>query len=918
MFVRAYRHAAFAGVAAIALMPALAVAQEGPAADSPNQKANDEIVVTGTLIRGAAPAGAQSITIDPKVIEATGATSTDQLLATVPQNSIAFGNLQTVNSGGIQLTVNRINLRNLPQGIGGSSPTLVLLDGHRMVGEGVKQSYPDPDVIPPDLIERVEVVTDGGSATYGSDAVGGVVNFITKRNFNGFKVGVRQGFADSYSSTDVNFTAGKTWDTGSVYVAYNFARHSSLFGGDRDYVRGIDYATGLPSGLPCSPGNVTLTGVSNSPVYAVNGGNALALSNANKCDLPREKDIYPKETRHSVMAGFRQELGSNIEFEVKGFYSKRDDTARGGPIQGSAQSYGVGVPANPGFPPLLPPSPAIPVTPTYISTGGGSTAQQTVSFDFAPVGGYETVNTKLWAYGITPSLTWNFGHDWRMKAFYNYGQSQTTANDPQANTTLIQPYVNSGAINPYDIAASDPTAISQVLDYTDYGIGKDELSNARITFDGPLFKLPGGDLRVAVGGEYIHEKFAGNFVTDVTYLQAANAPLNRASRSVKSVFGELNIPLVGPENNLPLVYSFTVTAAERYDHYSDFGGNWAPNLGATWKPVSWVAVRARWNRSFQAPSLVQLAQAASPVVGVNPSFIVQFDPALVNPAVAYQGGPIVSVQGTVAPLQPQKARDYNIGIDVSPPIVRGLNLHFTYFNIDYSGSIGTPPYGFGPFFGISTFTPLYIMTPTADQLQTFLANAGASPANIATALATINGLGGNPYIVADVRSRNLGLARVRGFDFGFDYSHEVSFGSVDASFNGSYTNYTSTAADGVTFLPNQADIDQARFGSVARVGANVGDNFRAQVTWSHKSGFTLSAPTAIGQVKVGSFDLFDLFMKYDVHRDGLPPISLTLGVNNIFDKSPPLYTGQSPQFGNGYANGSTIGRLFQPGASINF
>ena len=123
-----------------------------------------------------------------------------------------------------------------------------------MVGAGVNQSYPDPDVIPPALIERVDVLTDGGSAIYGADAVGGVINFITKKNFDGLDVGVREGLgARSYRSTDVNVTAGKTWDSGSLYIGYNYSKHDPIYGSERGYVRNINYATGLPAAQSVQP-----------------------------------------------------------------------------------------------------------------------------------------------------------------------------------------------------------------------------------------------------------------------------------------------------------------------------------------------------------------------------------------------------------------------------------------------------------------------------------------------------------------------------------------------------------------------------------------------------------------------------------------------------------------------------------------
>ena len=350
--------------------------------------------------------------------------------------------------------------------------------------------------------------------------------------------------------------------------------------------------------------------------YAVIGGNSLQLSNANLCDTSKTEAFYPRETRHSVMAGFRQDLTDSIEFEVKGYYSQRKNKSNFAPLQGNAASVlGAAVPANPGFPPFVPATPAQPANPNYISIGGGSTATQAVAFDFSRWAGLETNDTNLRAWGITPSLTWKIGSDWQMKAFFNYGESKTTANNPDANDTLLASFITSGAINPYNVARSSPAALAQVLDWTNYGVGKSRLTNAKVTFDGPLIDLPGGELRVAVGGEYIGEKFSGNVATGTN--QAARAStLNTASRNVKAGFAEASIPPAGLDMNWP-IHSIDLSASVRYDKYSDFGANWAPNFGLSVKPVEWLNLRARWNKSFQAPSVVNLANAASPQSRVN-------------------------------------------------------------------------------------------------------------------------------------------------------------------------------------------------------------------------------------------------------------------------------------------------------------
>src|SRR5580700_9478594 len=151
----------------------------------------EEIVVTGTLIRGVAPTGAELISVTPQDIQATGATSTDQLLSSIPQIGNFFNNPPQIASGNNgSLQINRPSIRPLPNPNSATGAlSLVLVDGHRIVGAGVSQSAPDPDVLPTSVIERVEIVPDGGSSIYGADAVGGVINFVTKRHFSGVDVG---------------------------------------------------------------------------------------------------------------------------------------------------------------------------------------------------------------------------------------------------------------------------------------------------------------------------------------------------------------------------------------------------------------------------------------------------------------------------------------------------------------------------------------------------------------------------------------------------------------------------------------------------------------------------------------------------------------------------------------------------------
>lgn len=180
--------------------------------DEANSAADrDDIVVTGTLIRGIEPVGSPIIGVNREAVLATGATSVNQLLTTIPQIA-SFNEVPIIGNGGnsSQLPVSRPRIRGIGGNDAGSSATLILIDGHRVVGAGLRQTSPDPDIIPPGALERVEVIPDGGSSLYGADAVAGVINFITRRRFDGVQVEGRYGFADNYYQFDVGATVGKS------------------------------------------------------------------------------------------------------------------------------------------------------------------------------------------------------------------------------------------------------------------------------------------------------------------------------------------------------------------------------------------------------------------------------------------------------------------------------------------------------------------------------------------------------------------------------------------------------------------------------------------------------------------------------------------------------------------------------------
>ncbi|MFT3727908.1 MAG: TonB-dependent receptor [Terricaulis sp.] len=565
------------GGAALSVLGAAAspaMAQDQPQA-SPDT--TEEVVVTGTLIRGVAPPGADVLTVNSEDITASGASRVSDVLTDVPQITSNFNHLPTFQAAGIM--VNRPDIRNLT-GASAASTTLVLMDGHRMTPVG-GFSAADPDVIPPSLLQRVEIVPDGGSSTYGADAVAGVLNFITKRRFDGVDFSGHYGSADAYNTYDASLTVGRQWDTGSLFGSYTYAHHDPIFNRDRSYI--VETA---PNVGACPHGTV----------YNASGSAVLAPTPFVPCSVVDDGTLFPEETRQSIFVGFNQDLSENVTFNLSAFHTQRDavghvdlDDGRAvatvcSPLLGAACAAAGGT-----------------LYPLFTSVGG-ELAQQ-VRFSFHDVESNRSTNT-LEVYQITPELTVRLNGDWQVRALGSWGASRTTGRSPTFNQTALTAAIAAGDLNVYDVDSTDPTVLQGVFanQFVQY---RQQLWDGRIIADGSLFDLPGGAVKLAVGGEFQDELFRGSFQT-IARQDEASARVASGDRTVDSAFAELNLPVVGEGNRLPLVYSLTLAASTRWDSYSDVGDTTNPKIGLTYQPMDWINVRAAWGESFTAPAMGDL------------------------------------------------------------------------------------------------------------------------------------------------------------------------------------------------------------------------------------------------------------------------------------------------------------------------
>jgi iron complex outermembrane recepter protein len=981
--VRLLRTAAHVGVAAIALIPALAYAQDESGAPDPEGSgqvqssqpaavdrsaadqgiSENEIVVTGTILRGTPPVGSNMISVGEAKLQESGATTANELLATVPQVTNLFNTVPAtvLNIAPNQVQVVRPQLRGLGNEVSSASTTLVLFDGHRIAPVGVTQNAIDPDILPPLAIERVEIVTDGGSATYGSDAVGGVINFITRKRYDGLKVTAQYGFADDYYQVTAGAIAGKDWGTGSLFAAYSYQHNDDLFGRDRDFVRNVDRLNpNEPAlGRSCSPGNVQMNiGTSQNPMNRLfalnaNGVPSSVVASFNACDPSDDSSIVPRSTRHGAIIGLHQELADWLTVDLRAFYGERRSVSSA-PYRGSVNVAGANQPEI-DFRPFFYQPPSFRNFYYTPVPGQNQTANQTIFFTLAGVPGVglaESTND-FQEWGANAEFAAKLGGDWQLRTLFNFSRSNSEYSIPGMSQALLNAFgtgpnsvTAAGTINFYNpgSGANDLANIALLLDNERAGQGKQDLLDLRAILDGTLFTWAGGDVKLAVGYEYMHDTFRQRESAQGPIGTVNSLAFAKYTRHTHSLFGELLVPIVGPDNGSSFIYSLTLSGSVRHDRFSDFGSTTNPKVGVNFKPTSWLGFRANYSTSFNAPSPNDQLGSLFNTAGYFPFNAFQ----RVGDSPTASG--TVALQGSVANLTPQTARTYSIGMDIDPPFVEGLRLSINYYNVSFKNIIGIPTPGPAIFALFPNNVSAVEGGLPLAEVEAFLLNSGAGNVD-----ATLNQVRSgctnanacsNVYQTVDFRKGNYGTLKIQGLDFAVNYRTATSFGGIDASVSGNYflnresqtgvgspvvdeLTATNTVFGGIPFSRNA----NGRFQFSATLGADIG-NFRAQATLNHTSGYdvvrcdttttpactpsTTGLPTTAGvlQDRVGAYDTVNLFFKYTVPEDSvaLRDLELTLNINNVFDNDPPFYR----NVGSGYANGFTLGRLVQFGVTKKF
>ena len=598
-----------AGTAAMLLAAAPAVAQDM------------RIDVTGSNIKridGEGPAPVEIITREQ--ISKTGATSINELLKFIPAIDV-FDQGELASNSPAGSGTGQIRMRGLSE-----TATLVLLNGRRLPVNALYDSSGagaavDINMIPVSLVERIEILKDGGSAIYGADALAGVINIITRKNYTGIETALRYGISSEGDGEEWGVTlAGGFGDLDkdgyNLMASFDYFKRDPIYRKDRDISKSVDFrrfgAGDYRSSF--SPyGNLVdddfaFTGEQVKPCPPENLTNGRCRYDFNASLLT----AYNGADRWSGMLIGSAKVGKDMVARGQLIYSEAEDTFEAHPVPDlfitSAGQYYYG---------------------RFMQGGPRITDRKSTLFD----GNASLEGTTKW-------------FDWDIAA--GYGESKVTNNDKNYyNADLWYPALEAGLIDA-TVDTNDP-ALVESLKVTPKREGKSSVGYFDYRARGDAWALPAGTVRWAVGGSFWREKLEdtpdelsqqGLVVGSIQ--QAAVS----ADRNAYAVYGEVSVPIL---KNLEL------QGALRYDHYSD-ASRTSPKIAVLWNPIQQLAFRASYTESFRVPSLKQLYGAAEQGAA-NLS-----DEECV--LLGYESGcgiPYYQVQGSNVDLKPEKGKTFGVG-----------------------------------------------------------------------------------------------------------------------------------------------------------------------------------------------------------------------------------------------------------------
>jgi outer membrane receptor protein involved in Fe transport len=831
----------------------------------------ERIQVTGSRIKRADMESASPVTvIDASAILATGATSIDGVLQSMTSAGGAMTNPGINNGSGGNA---RVNLRGL-----GSSRTLVLVNGRRMIASGTgAASSVDLNTIPVSMIQRIEVLKDGASAVYGTDAVAGVVNVILKRDYEGFEMNVQTGMSGESDAEEssIDFTLGASHDKGNIVVGVQYTDRGEASQADRDFSNCPITETSGGEELYCGGSSYAEGGHiwGETADLSGRGGEYHDFGNDDKYNYSKDSYLFTPMQRLNLTVNGTYELSDYLTFFSEAMYTKRwsDQQMAPQPIWNSeAWVYDSSW-----------------MNPELLNHGivdgealdYGRRMTDTGTRDFSQV--VDTVRIVL---GLEGEL--DNGYYWDVS--YNKGRNDsidTTAN--LHNIGSINDAVQEGTFDPFTQASWQGDSIAPFI-YTELNAGGSEMDIFAASISGELMEVPAGVIGFAAG--YEHRLESAYYTPDSLTAQGlANDPRvdpTSGSFNVNEAYVEFAIPLL---SDMPFAEHVELSAAMRYFDYSTFGDDNTWKLGLTWKMNDQVMLRGVASTAFRAPTVDELFGGASP------SF------EQIKHDATEQTQAEVTVGGNQL-LTPEEADIMTLGVVLEPEFVPGLSLTLDYYDIELTNAIGSVDNN-------------YIANLCLD------ADGNTQNSGSAVCQSADISIDGTGRIKFNNGLQNIGGQSTAGYDINATYVFETTGldwrVTLDTSIldhfeesdqDGNTIEYTGFVTSGSGAY---ADIKSNLTVNVK--GASWEANYEVRYIDGMDSLSCSDEPSACYAPTVGSVVYHDLSGAYYLTDS----VTLSGGVNNLLDKQPPYYSGNNDSNTDPYTY-DVLGRYFFVKANVKF
>lgn len=890
------------------LVATLAWAQGDPATGDEPVKLGS-LVVTGSNLPSAGETPVAPVTvITPSDIERSGVTN--DLLQVIRKTAPQFsGNANLGNDNG-----------NIASGgtNGGSTlalrnaATLVLVNGRRLASAPVAASgglvFVDVNAIPVSAIARIEILTDGASAIYGTDAVSGVVNIILKSDFNGGEAGVRYARTENeghYQEKSAWGVLGSQLGTNGpkVTIAYEWSKTDPIYNYQRPFgtpsygttnfpglIQAGSYATGrfvgdpngyyfLDPSLKAPKAGATLAAQGYTGPFTQGQANKLFdLSHGVTMLLADEKKIFT--------AALDQVISPRLTLFGDFIYSRTATVS-----QLNAQGFSVSLRAN----------------------DPRNLVGQDISVRNRFLSNPRLYKSDTDALRVIAGLKGKLGEQWSWESAVNYSE----AAQDFANANLIRTAARVAAVDAGQVALFAREQAAGAVDSL-FGQATGKFTSTLQSWDfkfigTDLLQAPGGGVSAAIGVEARQEALEATSDVDsqsatFAYDQGTTIDPFNEKRHISSLFAEVKIPLVGPENRLAGIYLADLTVAARHERYSDTSNPTVPKIALRYQPVDEsLLFRATFSRSFAAPTLYQLN---SPTGEGFTAPLAEFDSAQ-----AHQRSVAVTE------LKPSRSTNYSAGVVWTPKAITGLSVSLDYFSIeqtDVVSNLGAT--------GVVDQVFHDIEVNGAKSRYASTMHVGDFDGPGITAPGQISGLGlDNIYYIIPAAS-NLGTQKLSGLDMHLNYSLPLE-GRGKLSWDSTtsyYFKYDIQVAPGAPFTPT-AGLVTGLSGTIPRWRTyNVLTYQLLPFTFELAHTYYASA-TDMTEVEgydpnIPAYSVFDASVSYRLKGNSrwFRGLQLSLGVNNLGNKLPP----KSATF-DGLSNAditefNPIGRLYYVTAKYRF